>query len=89
MTVAVAHRIVRYDRKTDRMTVSYGIPRQHVRTAAHIAKVPNTDRNAVMGAYPLEPTQAKETAGLIGRRLDFHRDEYFFEPVAVPEAISD
>jgi hypothetical protein len=77
----VIHRLVGYDRRTDRMSVRYEIPSDALAKAKSIAGVALDDPGAAW-SYPLSADQARAIAGLIQAPIDPDRLEFFFEPFA-------
>jgi hypothetical protein len=61
----VVHRLVGYDRQTDRMKAQFDIPDQLLREAKKIGKVPDDDPDAAW-SYPLTEASARRLASLIG-----------------------
>jgi hypothetical protein len=79
----VVHRLVGYDRRTDRATVRFDVPGKLLPAAFRIAQVPGDDPDAVW-SYPLCSDQARELADLIGAKLDADGAEFFLEAFADP-----
>lgn len=81
--MAVVYRLVGYDRKTERQSVKFDIPPEHVAFAKKVARLdPSRD---LIADHPLTDAQARDIAGAIGQGLDIARHEFFLEPyVAAP-----
>jgi hypothetical protein len=79
----VIHRLVGYDQKTDRATVSFKVADRLLSDAKRIAKVPNDDPQAVW-SYPLSPDQVCRLAKLIRAQVDPGQAEFFLEAFADP-----
>ena len=74
----VIHRLVGYDKTTDRAKVRFDIADRFIGDAKRIAKVPDDDPQAVW-SYPLTPEQVRKMAKLIGAELDLGKSEFFLE----------
>jgi hypothetical protein len=77
----VVHRLVGYDRRTDRMKTSCNIPADVLAEAKRIAGVSSDDPDAAW-SYPLSIQQARSIALLIQIEIDPNRLEFFLEPFA-------
>jgi len=77
----VIHRLVGYDRRTDRPRVRFDVPNTVLPQAKRIAQVPEDDPEA-MWSYPLSQTQARHLAHLIGAQIDPGESEFFLESFA-------
>ena len=84
----VIHRLVGYDRRTDRMKVRYEIPSGTLVEAKRIAGVASDDPDAAW-SYPLSADQVRAISGLIRAPIDPDRLEFFLEPFADLGAKSD
>jgi hypothetical protein len=78
----VIHRLVGYDRQTDRMKVQFDIPDDRLAEAKKIAKVSAEDPDAVW-SYPLSESGARRFASLIGVDVGAKDAEFFFEAFSV------
>jgi hypothetical protein len=79
----VIHRLVGYDRQSDRMKMRFDIPKERLSDAKKLAHVPDDDPDASW-SYPLTKAQARRLAALIDARLDPDHAEYFLEAFADP-----
>jgi hypothetical protein len=77
----VVHRLVGYDRHTDRVKASCDIPPDVLAEAKRIAGVSPDDPDAAW-SYPLSTNQARAIAQLIRVEIDRDRLEFFLEPFA-------
>jgi len=80
----VTHRLVGYDKKTDRAKVRFDIADRLLDDAKRIAKVPADDPEAVW-SYPLTPHQVRKLAQLLGADFDLGKSEFFLEAFAEPK----
>jgi len=87
MNANLSYWLVGYDRETERQAVSYEIPTQFVSELKRVARVAPQDRYA-LGDYPLNNSQARDIAGMIGETIDVSRFEFFFEPHVVTPKVS-
>jgi len=78
----LTHRLVGYDRRTDRQKQHLDIPETRLADAKRIANVPQDDPNAVW-SYQLSASQACHVAAVIGGTLDPDA-EFFLEAFADP-----
>ena len=79
--MTVVHRLVGYDRRSDRMRARRDIPPDLFAEAKRIAGVAPDDPDAAW-SYPLSEAQAQAIAQLIGTEIDPSRLEFFLEPFA-------
>jgi len=77
----VVHRLVGYDRRSDRMKARCDIPPDRIAEAKRIAGVAPDDPGAA-GSYPLSATQVQAIAQLIGAEINPDHLEFFLEPFA-------
>jgi hypothetical protein len=77
----VIHRLVGYDRSTDRMKARYVIPSGTLTEAKRITGVASDDPEAEW-SHPLSADRARAVAGLIRAPIDPDRLEFFLEPFA-------
>ena len=77
----VAHSLVGYDRRTERVAEEFDIPDTMLPKAKELARVPDDDPDALM-CYPLDAPEAQYLADLLKARIDTDRREYFLEGVA-------
>lgn len=80
----VMHRLVGYDRRTDRMTGQFDIPDHLFPEAKKIAKVPRDDPEASW-SYPLNDGRAEQLATLIGANISLQDAEFFLEAFAMEQ----
>ena len=80
----VIHRLVGYDRRTDRITVQFDIPNELMPEVKKIAKVTADDPDAVW-SYPLSKAGTGRVAALIGAKLPDDNAEFFVEAFATEE----
>lgn len=76
--MSLVHRLVGYDRCTDRMKARCDIPRELLAEAKRIAGVGSEDPDAAW-SYPLSAAQARAVAQLIGTEFDPSGLEFFLE----------
>ena len=77
----VNHRLVGYDRRTDRATQSFDVADRVLPMVKRIAQVPEDDPNAAW-SYPLASEQVRQVADLIGATVDPESAEFFLEAFA-------
>jgi hypothetical protein len=63
------HRLVGYDRSTERVMSQHDIPTQRLPVIKEIAKVPASDPDMI-GSYILEDSEAKDVAGVLNVSID-------------------
>jgi hypothetical protein len=80
------HRLIGYDKQTDRMKFRFDIPDSMIHDAKLIAQVPQDDPNAAW-SYPLSNAQTRNLADLIGATVDPDEAYFYLEAFAdeVPE----
>ena len=78
--MTIAHQLVGYDIRTERLSVAMTVPAHKFKAAAEIAGVPEEDAEAI-GSYPLEEEQAERIARLIGQHVASRALAYFLEPL--------
>jgi hypothetical protein len=83
----VVHRLVGYDRQSDRMKMRFDIPEERLPDAKKLAQVPDDDPEAAW-SYPLTKAQARRLATLIGAKIDANRVEFFLEAFADPRTFA-
>jgi hypothetical protein len=76
------HRLVGYDRQTDRMKVQFDIPDELMFAAKKIAKVSVDDPGAAW-SYPLTEARTRRVASLIGVDVGPKDAEFFLEEFSV------
>jgi hypothetical protein len=79
--MSLVHRLVGYDRRTDRMKTRSDIPPDLLAETKRIAGVGSEDPDAAW-SYPLSAAQARAVAQLIGTEIDPSGLEFFLEPFA-------
>jgi hypothetical protein len=77
----VVHRLVGYDRDTDRMKVQVEVPADLLPEAKRIARVPDDDPDAAW-SYPLSSSQTRKLAALIGAGVEPGQALFFLEAFA-------
>jgi hypothetical protein len=78
----ITHRLVGYDRATERVVDEYPVPDDKLDAAKTLAHVPTDDPEAAL-CYPLRPAEAKDLAGFIGAsNVKPERCDYFLEGFA-------
>jgi hypothetical protein len=83
----ITHRLVGYDRATDRVVDEYVLPEERLAEAKVIAHVPaDDDPNAAL-CYLLAPSEARARAGRIDAHVDPAQRNYFFEGFIAPPKI--
>jgi hypothetical protein len=83
--VRVIHRLVGYDRQTDRMKVRFAISEHLMPEAKKIVKVPADDPEAAW-SYPLTETKVRRLARLIGAEDALGDAEFYLEAFADPQS---
>ncbi len=83
----VIHRLVGYDRQTDRMRLRFDIPDHLMPEAKKIAKVPVDDPEAAW-SYPLTEAKTRRIARLIGAQAEPNEAEFYLEAFADPSPSS-
>lgn len=77
----ILHRLVGYDRATERVADEYAVSDSLLPQAKSLAHVPADDPDAAM-CYPLTPAAARDLAGTMMARIDTDRRDYFLEGFA-------
>ena len=77
----IKHRLVGYDRATERVADEYDLPEALLSAAKALARVPADDPEAAM-CYPLAPPAARDLAGAVNARIDPERRDYYLEGFA-------
>jgi hypothetical protein len=75
------HRLVGYDRTTDRIKEQFDVPAEFPAEIKRIAGVADDDPEAAW-SYPLSPNQAQAIARIICARIGAQGLEFFVEPFA-------
>jgi hypothetical protein len=81
--MGIVHRLVGYDRQTDRMRLRFDVPVNLLPEAKEITKVPVDDPDTVW-SYPLTGARVRGIARLIGVQADPSEAEFFLEAFANP-----
>jgi hypothetical protein len=76
--MTIVHRLVGYDRGTERVAFEQDIPPELFDTAKKIAGVPASDPNAAYG-YELTAMQARDLAGTLGAAISPNEMDFFLE----------
>ena len=79
----IMHRLVGYDRQTDRMRHRFDIPDQLMPEVKRIARVATDDPDAAW-SYPLTEAKTRRIARLIGAEADPGEAEFYLEAFADP-----
>ena len=79
----IAHRLVGYDRHTDRMRLRFDISDQLMLEVKKIATVATDDPDAAW-SYPLTKAKTRRVAHLIGVQADADEAEFYLEAFADP-----
>ncbi len=79
--MSMSHRIVGYDRRTERMEAIHPLPDRSWRYVKVIAKIGPDDPTGLY-AYPLDSQQARQVFEHVEARPDLERFDYFLEPVS-------
>lgn len=79
--MSIVHRLIGYDRQTDRMRYRFDIPDSRMPDVKKIVQVPHDDPEAVW-SYPLSNTQTRSLASLIGVQIDPDEAEFYLEAFA-------
>ena len=79
----VIHRLVGYDKQTDRPKQRFDIPEDRLSRVKQIARVHEDDPDAVW-SYSLSAAQAREVVNLVGAQLELQASEFFLEAFADP-----
>jgi len=82
----IIHRLVGYDRQTDRMRIRFDIPDQVMPEVKKIAKVVTDDPDAAW-SYPLTEAKTRRIALLIGAQADPGEAEFYLEAFADPPMV--
>jgi len=77
----VTHRLIGYDKQTDRMKFRFDIPDSMMPAAKMIAQVPQDDLDAAW-SYPLSNAQTRNLADLIGSTVDPNEAYFYLEAFA-------
>jgi hypothetical protein len=77
----VIHRLVGYDRETDRIKTQFDVLAHLMAEATRIAKVPADDPDAAW-SYPLTQTKARRLASVIGVQANPKDAEFYLEAFA-------
>jgi hypothetical protein len=77
----ITHRLVGYDRKTERVVDEYDVPDDVLPKAKIIAHVPADDPD-VAQCYPLAENEARDLAGFIQAQIAPFERDYFLEGFA-------
>jgi hypothetical protein len=72
------HRLVGYDRTTERVQSQHDIPAGRLPLIREIAHVPASDPDMI-GSYPLEAAQARDVAGILNIKIDVADQTFFIE----------
>jgi hypothetical protein len=80
----ITHRLVGYDRETERVVDEYDVPDDLLPQAKNIAHVPVDDPEAAM-CYQLAENEARDLAGFLRASIDPARRDYFLEGFAITE----
>jgi hypothetical protein len=78
----VIHRLVGYDRQTDRIKIQFDIPDDRMAETKKIAKVPLDDPDAAW-SYHLTEARTRQVAKLIGVDVAMKEAEFFLEAFSV------
>ena len=78
---AITHRLVGYDRVTDRVADEHPVPAAVLPRAKQIARVPADDPDAA-ACYHLSSSGARDLAGFISVGINTERHDYFLEGFA-------
>jgi hypothetical protein len=79
--IRVAHSLVGYDRRTERLAEEFDVPDAVLPRAKELARVPEDDPDAMM-CYPLDASGAHDLADILKARIDTERRDYFLEGFA-------
>jgi len=79
----ITHRLVGYDRQTDRMRLRFDIPDQLMPEVKKIARVATDDPDAAW-SYPLTEAKTRRIARLIGAQAGPVEAEFYLEAFADP-----
>jgi hypothetical protein len=77
----IQHRLIGYDRQTDRTRFRLDIPEPLMPDVKRIAHVPQDDPDAAW-SYPLSGAQTRILADLIGAQVDLDQAEFYLEAFA-------
>ncbi len=87
--MTTVHRLVAYDRTTDRMVGGIDLPSSLLTTAKALAGVPASDPEA-LGSYPLSAGQVRDLAGILRVVVPeevYDLNEFFLEPFEMQDAV--
>jgi hypothetical protein len=77
----IAHSLVGYDRRAERVAEEFDVPDALLSSAKDIAQVPADDPDAIM-CYPLDASSARKLAYELKATIDTDRHDYFLEGFA-------
>jgi hypothetical protein len=77
----IGHRLVGYDRVSERVADEHDIPVSLMTLAKRLAHIPAQDPEAAM-CYPLEAMAVRELAAALGAATDTAKNDYFLEGFA-------
>jgi hypothetical protein len=77
----ITHRLIGYDRQTDRMRFRFDIPEPLMPDVKRLVSVPQDDPDAVW-SYQLSGAQTRALANLIGAQVDPDQAEFYLEASA-------
>ena len=77
--MTVVHRLTGYDKKTEQLAMEHDIPETKLKYAKDVAGVEYEDMDAI-GSYPLNISQTKAIAKLVGLIINVDRYYWFLEP---------
>ncbi len=80
--MAIIYKLVGYDRKTERQSVKIDIPPKHMAFAKKVVGLAASQE--ALADYPLDESQARDIAGVIGKAIDTAHYDYFLEPYTQP-----
>jgi hypothetical protein len=81
MSDIITHRLVGYDRISERVAVEYEVPGRFLEFAKKVAKVRADDPEAVL-CYRLDDLQAQDLAAAIGAKIDNDQLNFYLEGFA-------
>lgn len=77
--MSFAYTLVGYDRRTERMAPRHKVSTAALPAAKRLAGIDQVD-DSEFGDCELQPSQARDIAGLIDISIDTTRYDYFLEP---------
>ena len=84
--MALTYKLVGFDRATEALAATHGIPQDKVPQAKTIAGI--ADNPAIIADWPLSRDQAGAIAGLIGTKINAGNYDWALESDTVPDRVN-